>query len=72
VPGIDDRENTGSDGHKRHGDSAYAIFLAFLASKEDCQRYELHRLNTPQQQRNSDSHRQLRITRGLKNQRGLL
>ncbi|MFM4053853.1 hypothetical protein AB8T52_31135, partial [Klebsiella quasipneumoniae subsp. similipneumoniae] len=72
VPGIDDRENTGSDGHKRHGDSAYAIFLAFLASKEDCQRYELHRLNTPQQQRNRDSHRQLRITRGLKNQRGLL
>ncbi|AWT21316.1 MULTISPECIES: hypothetical protein [Klebsiella] len=72
VPGIDDRENTGSDGHKRHGDSAYAIFLAFLASKEDCQRYELHRLNKPQQQRNSDSHRQLRITRGLKNQRGLL
>lgn len=72
VPGIDDRENTGSDGHKRHGDSAYAIFLAFLASKEDCQRYELHRLNNPQQQRNSDSRRQLRITRGLKNQRGLL
>lgn len=72
VPGIDDRENTGSDGHKRHGDSAYAIFLAFLASKEDCQRYELHRLNKPQQQRNSDSRRQLRITRGLKNQRGLL
>ena len=72
VPGIDDRENTGSDGHKRHGDSAYAIFLAFLASKEDCQRYELHRLNNPQQQRNPDSRRQLRITRGLKNQRGLL
>ncbi|PXM04922.1 hypothetical protein DMT34_09830 [Klebsiella variicola] len=72
VPGIDDRENTGSDGHKRHGDSAYAIFLAFLASKEDCQRYELHRLNSPQQQRNPDSRRQLRITRGLKNQRGLL
>ncbi|HBQ6087531.1 TPA: terminase family protein [Klebsiella pneumoniae subsp. pneumoniae] len=72
VPGIDDRENTGSDGHKRHGDSAYAIFLAFLASKEDCQRYELHRLNKPQQQRNPDSRRQLRITRGLKNQRGLL
>lgn len=72
VPGIDDRENTGSDGHKRHGDSAYAIFLAFLASKEDCQRYELHRLNKSQQQRNSDSRRQLRITRGLKNQRGLL
>ncbi|MBA1495955.1 hypothetical protein G9G90_28605, partial [Klebsiella pneumoniae] len=51
---------------------AYAIFLAFLASKEDCQRYELHRLNKSQHQRNSDSRRQLRITRGLKNQRGLL
>ncbi|BBR57908.1 MULTISPECIES: terminase large subunit domain-containing protein [unclassified Klebsiella] len=72
TPGIDDRENTGSDGHKRHGDSAYAIFLAFLASKEDCRRYELHRLNNPTQQRNRDSARQLRTTRGLKNQRGLL
>lgn len=73
VPGIDDRENTGSDGHKRHGDSAYAIFLAFLASKEDCRRYELHRI-TPSQQRpeERDERRQVRITRGLKNQRGLL
>lgn len=73
VPGIDDRENTGSDGHKRHGDSAYAIFLAFLASKEDCRRYELHRI-TPSQQSPSerDERRQMRITRGLKNQRGLL
>lgn len=73
APGIDDRENTGSDGHKRHGDSAYAIFLAFLASKEDCRRYELHRI-TPSQQRPEarDERRQVRITRGLKNQRGLL
>ncbi|MEG9669391.1 hypothetical protein V6X57_08060 [Serratia bockelmannii] len=72
VPGIDDRENTGSDGHKRHGDSAYAIFLAFLASKEDCRRYELHRLNKPDHPSEREERRQMRITRGLKNQRGLL
>ncbi|MBY8111724.1 terminase family protein [Vibrio fluvialis] len=42
VPGIDDSRTTGSDGNKRHGDSAVAIFLAFLASKEDITRYELH------------------------------
>lgn len=72
VPGIDDKENTGSDGHKRHGDSAYAIFLAFLASKEDCRRYELHRLNKPERPDEREERRQMRITRGLKNQRGLL
>lgn len=42
VPGIDDSRTKGSDGNKRHGDSAVAIFLAFLASKEDITRYELH------------------------------
>lgn len=42
VPGIDDSRTKGSDGNKRHGDSAIAIFLAFLASKEDITRYELH------------------------------
>ncbi|ATA26596.1 hypothetical protein BIY26_08985 [Brenneria goodwinii] len=72
VPGIDDKENKGSDGHKRHGDSAYAIFLAFLASKEDCRRYELHRLNKPERPDEREERRQMRITRGLKNQRGLL
>ncbi|HHB6895312.1 TPA: terminase family protein [Klebsiella pneumoniae] len=72
VPGIDDSRTKGTDGRKRHGDAAIAIWLAVLASKEDCRRYELHRLNNPQQQRNPDSRRQLRITRGLKNQRGLL
>nr|WP_113865491.1 terminase family protein [Brenneria salicis]NMN90540.1 phage FluMu gp28-like protein [Brenneria salicis ATCC 15712 = DSM 30166]RBP64870.1 phage FluMu gp28-like protein [Brenneria salicis ATCC 15712 = DSM 30166]RLM31588.1 hypothetical protein BHG07_04845 [Brenneria salicis ATCC 15712 = DSM 30166] len=72
VPGIDDKENKGSDGHKRHGDSAYAIFLAFLASKEDCRRYELHRLNKPERPDEREERRQIRITRGLKNQRGLL
>lgn len=42
VPGIDDSRTKGSDGKKRHGDSAIAIFLGFLASKADLTRYELH------------------------------
>ncbi|EJL6420085.1 terminase family protein [Vibrio cholerae] len=42
VPGIDDSRTKGSDGNKRHGDSAVAIFLAYLASKADITRYELH------------------------------
>ncbi|MCZ5371624.1 hypothetical protein O5698_00630 [Escherichia coli] len=41
VPGIDDTRTKGSDGRKRHGDAAVAIFLGFLASKDDCHRYEL-------------------------------
>lgn len=72
VPGIDDKENKGSDGHKRHGDSAYAIFLAFLASKDDCRRYELHRVNKPERPDEREERRQMRITRGLKNQGGML
>ena len=42
APGIDDSRTKGSDGNKRHGDSAVAIFLAYLASKADMTRYELH------------------------------
>ncbi|MBP1130468.1 MULTISPECIES: hypothetical protein [Serratia] len=72
VPGIDDSRTTGSDGRKRHGDAAIAIFLAYLASKEDCRRYELHRLNKPERPEDRDERRQVRTTRGLKNQRGLL
>jgi phage FluMu gp28-like protein len=72
VPGIDDSRTTGSDGKKRHGDAAIAIFLAYLASKEDCQRYELHRINQLQRPEEREERRQVRITRGLKNQRGLL
>ncbi|BEL71427.1 TPA: hypothetical protein ACX37L_003577 [Serratia marcescens] len=72
VPGIDDSRTTGSDGRKRHGDAAIAIFLAYLASKEDCRRYELHRLNKPERPDEREERRQMRITRGLKNQRGLL
>lgn len=72
VPGIDDSRTTGTDGKKRHGDAAIAIFLAFLASKEDCRRYELHKLNKPERPDEREERRQLRTTRGLKNQRGLL
>lgn len=72
VPGIDDSRTTGSDGRKRHGDAAIAIFLAYLASKEDCRRYELHRLNKSERPEDRDERRQVRTTRGLKNQRGLL
>lgn len=72
VPGIDDSRTTGTDGKKRHGDAAIAIFLAFLASKEDCRRYELHRLNKSERPDEREERRQLRTTRGLKNQRGLL
>lgn len=42
APGIDDSRTKGSDGNKRHGDSAVAIFLAYLASKADMTRYELY------------------------------
>ncbi len=42
VPSIDDSRTKGSDGSKRHGDSAVAIFLGYMASKEDITRYELH------------------------------
>ncbi len=48
VPGIDDSRTKGSDGNKRHGDSAVAIFLAYLASKEDITRYELHTIKADQ------------------------
>ncbi|ELW7372130.1 TPA: terminase family protein [Yersinia enterocolitica] len=72
VPGIDDSRTTGTDGQKRHGDAAIAIFLAFLASKEDCRRYELHKLNKPERPDEREERRQLHTTRGLKNQRGLL
>ncbi|EOI6871233.1 terminase family protein [Yersinia enterocolitica] len=76
VPGIDDARTAGSDGRKRHGDAAIAIFLGFLASREDCRRYELHRLTRPADTRHNpdsgDDRRQVHLTRGLKNQRGLL
>lgn len=72
IPGIDKTRTTGTDGRKRHGDSAIAIFLGFLASREDCRRYEVHKLKKPSRPDERNEHRQVRITRGLKNQRGLL
>ncbi|HFV9398109.1 TPA: hypothetical protein ACIAKK_004614, partial [Shigella sonnei] len=72
VPGIDDARTKGSDGRKRHGDAAVAIFLGFLASKDDCHRYELHRLNRPAKPEEGNARRQMKLTRGLKNEGGLL
>lgn len=72
VPGIDDSRTVGTDGRKRHGDAAIAIFLGYLASREDNRRYELHKINKPADPKERDERRQLRLTRGLKNQRGLL
>ena len=42
VPSIDSTRTKGENGNKRHGDSAVAIWFAFLASKADITRYELH------------------------------
>ncbi|EHW2954492.1 TPA: terminase family protein [Escherichia coli] len=72
VPGIDDARTKGSDGRKRHGDAAVAIFLGFLASKDDCHRYELHRLNRLAKPEEGNTRRQMKLTRGLKNEGGLL
>ncbi|MCW4628271.1 hypothetical protein [Marinomonas rhodophyticola] len=46
VPGIDDSRTKGSDGNKRHGDSAIAIFLGYVVSKQEMTRYELHTIGT--------------------------
>ena len=72
VPSIDDRRTKGSDGNSRHGDSAIAIFLAYLASKEDCRRYELHRIKPDLNGSGDDNEikRQVKLTRGLKTMRG--
>ncbi|EMO4249197.1 hypothetical protein RVV87_004830, partial [Citrobacter freundii] len=51
---------------------AVAIFLGFLASREDCRRYELHKLTRPKTSQERNERRQVRRTRGLKNERGLL
>lgn len=76
VPGIDDSRTAGTDGNKRHGDSAIAIFLAFLASREEVAIYALHRIKqdnngrlSPEQE---DMRRQIQCTRGLRNGGGLL
>lgn len=47
TPGIDDSRTQGSDGNKRHGDSAVAIFLAYLASRAENVEYALHKIGRP-------------------------
>ncbi|XDF79259.1 terminase family protein [Aliivibrio fischeri] len=42
VPSIDSSRTKGENGNKRHGDSAIAIWFAYLASKADITRYGLH------------------------------
>ncbi|AGF90991.1 portal protein [Vibrio phage VBpm10] len=42
VPSIDSTRTKGENGNKRHGDSAIAIWFAYLASKADLTRYGLH------------------------------
>lgn len=73
TPGIDDSRTQGSDGNKRHGDSAVAIFLAYLASRAENQIYELHRIaKVGAPAKDNDSQRQMNMTRGLRNGGGLL
>ncbi|MGY4028464.1 hypothetical protein ACW5WQ_21400, partial [Aeromonas rivuli] len=73
TPGIDDSRTQGSDGNKRHGDSAVAIFLAYLASRAENQIYELHRIaKVGAPQKDNDGQRQMNLTRGLRNGGGLL
>ena len=67
IPSIDSGRTKGESGAKRHGDSAIAIFLAFMASKEECRRYELHRLIPG---KNETPARQFKTTRGFKNMKG--
>lgn len=73
TPGIDDSRTQGSDGNKRHGDSAVAIFLAYLASRAENQIYELHRIaKVGAPAKDNDSQRQMNMTRGLRSGGGLL
>lgn len=73
TPGIDDSRTQGSDGNKRHGDSAVAIFLAYLASRAESHVYELHRIaKVGAPQKDQDGQRQMNLTRGLRNGGGLL
>lgn len=73
VPGIDDSRTKSSDGTQRHGDAAVAIWLAYLASRADLTRYELHRIPRPgAPSKDQDIIRTLVQTRGLRNGGGLL
>ena len=68
IPSIDAGRTKGDNGAKRHGDSAIAIFLGFLASKEECRRYELHRIKSSNGK--PTTQRQFKTTRGLKTMQG--
>lgn len=72
VPSIDDSRTKGANGQARHGDSAIAIFLAYIASKDECRRYELYRikLDVTKGEDEHDIKRQMRITRGFKTMKG--
>jgi phage FluMu gp28-like protein len=73
TPGIDDSRTQGSDGNKRHGDSAVAIFLAYLASRAENHIYELHRIaKVGAPAKDNDGQRQMNLTRGLRSGGGLL
>jgi phage FluMu gp28-like protein len=75
VPSIDDSRTKGTDGNKRHGDSAIAIFLALMASFEEVVIYAVHRIKQDLNSRKpdeDDSRRQFKQTRGLKSGGGLL
>lgn len=69
VPSIDDTRTKSASGGQRHGDSAIAIFLAYLASKEECRRYEVHRIKASNGQGDA-SRRQMKLTRGFKAMKG--
>ena len=73
IPLIPDVRTDGADGGKRHGDSAVAIFLAYLASRAENQIYELHRIaKVGAPAKDNDGQRQMNMTRGLRNGGGLL
>ncbi|SIO94801.1 terminase large subunit domain-containing protein [Vibrio spartinae] len=69
VPCIDDSRTKSVNGSQRHGDSAIAIFLAYLASKEECRRYELHRIKSGKDDQHTVK-RQMKMTRGLRAMKG--
>ncbi|MDA0148844.1 terminase large subunit domain-containing protein [Vibrio sp. LaRot3] len=84
VPSIDESRTKGVDGNNRHGDSAIAIFLGYIASKEECRRYELHTIAKPaeqgsranfltrqdQQEDLHQKHKHIRTTHGFRGERG--
>ncbi|WP_107242264.1 terminase large subunit domain-containing protein [Photobacterium frigidiphilum] len=64
VPCIDDSRTQGANGNKRHGDSAIAIWLAYLASKADLTRYGLYTIKV----QGNETHRSFYATAEENNQ----